>query len=109
LLTIVSAGYSITAYPWGATLGWTAGVLAVLTAYVRVLGGALGLKQDFCGPMSKPVRIAVLAAACLVAAAGPPLKWGDPVMAAALLLIAVGSLATALRRTVRIVRQLEAR
>src|SRR5205085_6993199 len=37
-LIIVPAGYAI-ALPW---LGWLAGLLAVMTAYVRVLGGSMG-------------------------------------------------------------------
>jgi hypothetical protein len=41
-------------------------VAAVLTAYVRVLGGSIGLEEHFCGPMAKPHRMAVLTAACLL-------------------------------------------
>ena len=37
--------------PW---LGWLGALLAALTAYIRTLGGALGLAQDFRGPMAKP-------------------------------------------------------
>jgi hypothetical protein len=33
-------------------LGWLAALLACGTAYVRVLGGALGAAQDFCGPQA---------------------------------------------------------
>jgi phosphatidylglycerophosphate synthase len=41
-LFLVPLGYA-SGYPW---LGWLAALLAVLTAYIRVLGGALGLPQD---------------------------------------------------------------
>ncbi|HVT33561.1 MAG TPA: CDP-alcohol phosphatidyltransferase family protein, partial [Rhodanobacteraceae bacterium] len=44
-------------------LGWLAALLAALTAYVRSTGGALGLPQDFRGPMAKPHRMAMLTAA----------------------------------------------
>src|SRR4029079_4173288 len=60
-LIIVSAGYAAGC----AALGWAAGLLAVMTAYVRVLGGARGVPQDFRGPMAKPHRMAVLTIAAI--------------------------------------------
>ena len=66
-ILLVAAGY---AAPWpifGPALGWSAALLAIITAYVRVLGGSSGLTQDFCGPMAKPHRMAVLTAACVFA------------------------------------------
>jgi len=44
-LLLVPLGYAA-GYPW---LGWLMALLAVLTAYVRVLGGGLGQPQDFGG------------------------------------------------------------
>ena len=41
---------------------------AAVTAYIRVLGGSLGLPQDFRGPMAKPHRMAVLTIACVLGA-----------------------------------------
>lgn len=41
-LPLVPLGYAA-GLPW---LGWLAALLAALTAYVRVFGGALGLAQD---------------------------------------------------------------
>ncbi|HEX5122546.1 MAG TPA: CDP-alcohol phosphatidyltransferase family protein, partial [Rhodanobacteraceae bacterium] len=64
-LFLVALGYAC-GVPW---LGWLAALLAALTAYVRATGGALGLPQDFRGPMAKPHRMAVLTVACLVGAA----------------------------------------
>jgi hypothetical protein len=49
--------------PW---LGWLTALLAVLTAYIRVFGGALGFAQDFRGPMAKQQRMAVFTAGCLL-------------------------------------------
>jgi phosphatidylglycerophosphate synthase len=49
-LFIVAAGYCA---DWP-SLGWCGALLAALTAYIRVLGGSLGLAQDFRGPMAKP-------------------------------------------------------
>lgn len=108
LLILAPMGYATLA-PWGGELGWAAGALAVFTAYVRLLGGALGLTQDYAGPMAKQQRMAIATIAC-AAAIGESYwhahRWA---LTAALVLIAAGSLVTVLRRTVRILRQLEAR
>jgi phosphatidylglycerophosphate synthase len=87
-------------------LGWAAAAFAVLTAYVRELGRANGLSADFCGPMAKPQRMAVLTGAAVLAVAEP--LWGGQggLLRAALWLVCLGSLATALRRAVRQVRAL---
>ena len=94
----------------GWLLGWIAALAAVLTAYVRLLGGSLRLAQDFCGPMAKAQRMALLTVACLgsavEAAVGPPRGY---VIAAALALIAVGSLATCGRRLRRMAAAISSR
>ena len=103
VLILAAAGY---AAPWPSfapELGWTASVVALLTAYVRVLGGACGLAQDFAGPMAKPHRMAVMTAACLAALLDPR------ALPAALVIVIAGSLLTAALRLSRIVRRLEAR
>jgi phosphatidylglycerophosphate synthase len=41
-------------------LGVIASLLAVMTAYIRLLGGSLSLKQTFVGPMAKQHRMFVL-------------------------------------------------
>jgi phosphatidylglycerophosphate synthase len=88
-------------------LGWAAAAFAVLTAYVRALGRANGLPADFSGPMAKPQRMAVLTGAAVLAVAEP--LWGGQggLLRAALWLVCLGSLATALRRAVRLVRALK--
>lgn len=109
LFILVPPGYSIPELSWGRELGWVAGSLAVLTAYVRVLGGSTGLHQSFIGPMAKPHRMAVMTVACVLATVEPVLGWNGRVMTLALGIIAVGSLITLIRRTWRIVDELEAR
>ena len=99
LFLIVPAGYAA-GLP---ELGWCAGALAVFTAYVRTLGGALGLQQDFVGPMAKQQRMAILTVASIAAI------WEPRTLTAALAVIAAGSLVTVFRRTARILRLLEAR
>jgi phosphatidylglycerophosphate synthase len=111
LLFLVGAGYGAA---WagahgGMALGWLAGALAVLTAYVRELGRGLGLPADFCGPGAKPHRMAVLTATA-VAAAGEPL-WGGhgQVLTAGLALIALLAAVTIIRRARRLAKALSLR
>ena len=109
VLVIVAAGYAI-AWDWGGLLGWAAAAAALLTAYVRVLGGALGAPQHFFGPMAKPHRMAALTAACLlslVELAASDLE--GRILAVALGVILVGSLATFTRRLRLIAAELNAR
>jgi len=92
--------------PW---LGWLAALLAALTAYVRATGGALGLAQDFRGPMAKPHRMAVLTVGCLVGAA--EIEWNGTrwTLLAAAVVIAAGSALTCVARALAIARTLRGR
>lgn len=97
LLGLVPAGYAISWVGWGSELGWAAGVLAVLTAYVRLLGGSLGQEQRFTGPMSKPHRMFVLTLACLASAIEVGIASSDfegVALALGLAVIVVGSAVT---------------
>jgi len=95
--------------PVGMTLGWTAALFAVFTAYLRVLGGSLGFAQDFCGPMAKQHRMFVLTVACLLGAAEVHFTDQRVVMVSFLGVIIVGAAVTAVRRLSRIGRQLQNR
>jgi hypothetical protein len=80
-------------------LGWTAALLAVLTAYVRALGGALGLRQSFAGPMAKPQRMLTMVAAVLLSIPETLVAgYAGRALVAALAVIATGSAVTAIRR-----------
>jgi len=94
-LFIVAAGYQ-TGLPW---LGWCGALLAMFTAYIRALGGALKLPQDFRGPMAKPHRMAVLTAACLLGAAESVLLQSHYALPLGLWIIAIGSLLTCMTRS----------
>jgi len=104
-LFLVALGYAC-GVPW---VGWLAALLAALTAYVRATGGALGLGQDFRGPMAKPHRMAVLTVACLVGAA--EMQWNGTRWAlfAAAAVIAAGSALTSVARARAIARALRGR
>lgn len=89
-------------------LGWVAAALAVLTAYVRTLGAANGVGNFFNGPMAKPIRMWVVAAACLLSL--PEVPLGLPrgvVLGIALGVVALGSLITVVVRLRCIARALE--
>jgi phosphatidylglycerophosphate synthase len=104
-LLLVALGYAAGA-GW---LGWLAALLAALTAYVRATGGALGLPQDFRGPMAKPHRMAVLTVACLVGAGEATWNGTRWTLLAAAVAIALGSALTCATRTRSISRALRVR
>jgi phosphatidylglycerophosphate synthase len=94
-------------------LGLGAALAAMFTAYVRVMGKAAGAKMDFCGPMAKQHRMALvtgLGLFCGIAPAAWNGAWtawaGVGLPAVALIVVIAGSIGTALRRLGRIVRQL---
>lgn len=100
-VAVTSGTYGI---DWGVLAGWSAAVLALLTAYVRTLGAAQGVKNFFNGPMAKPARMWVLVLACLgsILEVGLGITRGW-VLLVALVVIAVGSLLTVILRLRRIV------
>jgi phosphatidylglycerophosphate synthase len=100
VVLLAGAGYgAMTAgFSGGPALGWIAGLLAVLTAYVRELGRGLGFPADFSGPLAKPQRMALLTATCVVAAFEPLWRGRGEVMAVGLAVIGVGTLVTLVRR-----------
>ncbi len=90
-------------------LGWLAALLAALTAYIRTLGGALGLAQDFRGPMAKPQRMWLMAAACVLAPIETWLTGTYFTLPVAVVVIAAGSALTCVTRLRAISQLLHAR
>ena len=101
-LFIVALGYYVNL----PEVGWFGALAAAVTAYIRVLGGSLGLPQDFRGPMAKPHRMAVLTAACVLGAIEWWLRGSQWALIAATWIIAVGSFATCCTRASAIAQQL---
>jgi phosphatidylglycerophosphate synthase len=106
---LIGAGYAAKSLECGLTLGWTAAVLAVITAYVRTLGAAAGAGQCFFGPMAKQHRMAVMTLACVLAAIGVFMSVAVQVVVVGLGVVILGTLITIARRTRHIVLTLEAR
>jgi phosphatidylglycerophosphate synthase len=108
-LILVAAGYAIVRFDFAAALGWCAALLAVMTAYVRLLGGSLKLAQNFGGPMAKPHRMATMTVASIVDGLAGLAGYRDYALIAALGVIVTGCVVTVVRRTLRIAAELESR
>jgi phosphatidylglycerophosphate synthase len=108
-LVLAGAGYAFPAQTWTSQAGWAAAVLALITAYVRTLGAAAGASQHFIGPMAKQQRMFITTLACLATAIGLASGKSIPFMSLALVLVAAGCLVTIVRRTGRIVEELESK
>ena len=111
VLLLIGAGYGAqdAGMAHAAAIGWIAAVLAVLTAYIRELGRALGFAADFSGPMAKPHRMAALTAACAVSAIEPVWGWRGQALAWTLAIIVLGAAITLVRRVRRLARSLAAK
>ena len=86
-------------------LGLAASLAAMATAYIRVLGRSMGQGSDFCGPMAKQQRMALVTAlgvACAVLPRSLTTLWPT----AALWVIVAGAAFTAARRLLRLSRAL---
>lgn len=103
-ILLVAASYA-SGIAW---LGWLAALLALMTAYVRVLGASLGQGHDFGGPMAKQHRMAALTLGAIGSwgVALADMNW--PVMQGILAIIIAGSVLTIIRRTLGIVSGLNA-
>lgn len=103
----VPAGYAILHTDWGVPFGWAAACAALMTAYTRVLGGAVGSPQFFQGPMGKPMRMAVLSIACLSTLLERLFYGSTWSLLTGLGIILVGSTLTVIGRLRLIIRNLE--
>lgn len=107
VLILVACGY-IGGALWMPMLGWTAAALALLTAYTRVLGAAIGAGEHFIGPMAKQHRMAIATIACLLSAVEAAAIWPQRAMATALFLVVIGCVLTVIRRLKLIASDLQA-
>lgn len=108
-LILIGAGYGARQHMFGVELGFIAAAMAIFTAYVRMLGGASGLKQSFIGPMAKQHRMFTLSLACFLSLLETRFFSAGTVLWVALMVINLGCLITIWRRTSRIARELESR
>ncbi len=93
---LIGLGYAVGGVP---ALGYLAALLAVFVAYVRAVGKAAGAPQDYCGPMAKPQRMALITITAVYLALSPtPWQYPYYVVNGLLAVIIVGCLFTAIRR-----------
>ena len=101
----IGLGYAAGSDP---TLGLLAALSAVFVAYVRAMARSIGAPNDFCGPMAKPQRMAIVTLLG-VWLAFAPLAWRLPwnEVRVALEIVCLGCAATAVRRLARAARYLK--
>lgn len=115
MATLIGLGFATMGNP---TLGAIVAALAVLVAYVRAAAKVAGAPQDYRGPMAKQQRMMVVVLVCLWMACVPRdwrLLSDRPIMGlgvsvpnVALLVIGLGCVLTAWRRTSRAASVLKA-
>ncbi len=103
---LLSAGYAANKGMLGIELGWAAALIAMSTAYIRVFGGSLGLKQDFRGPLAKQQRMFALTCACVLSAFSSSISWSQNILTVTLVVVCFGGLITCVRRLVKILDEL---
>jgi len=103
---LVGAGYAAGSM---AVWGWAAAAAALFTAYVRAMGKSAGAKNEFCGPMAKQHRMAIMTVVAVYLAVAP-LSWRPAfgLVPSALGVITAGALVTSVRRLARIAATLRA-
>ena len=102
---IITLGYAI-GIEW---LGWAGALMAMFTAYIRLLGGSLGLAQDFRGPMAKQHRMAVMSVACIAGAVEGLMFSTNYALVIAAWIIFLGSFITVFTRMSAIANALRAK
>ena len=87
---------------WAVDLGWLAAVVAILTAYIRVLGASLTGAHDYSGPMAKPQRMFFLTMGALCTILEDHFEPQRYFLSVVLIVIVLGSIVTCIRRLQKI-------
>ncbi len=106
-LILIAAGYAITPVNWAETVGWSAGLFAIFTAYVRTLSASIGAPINFQGPMAKQHRMALMTVACILSVFEGFVWQQGYILLAALMMVVVGCVITICRRTISAYQYLE--
>jgi phosphatidylglycerophosphate synthase len=109
IFILVGAGFSVKGHPWATHIGWLAASMAVMTAYIRVLGRSVGARSYFTGPMAKNGRFWTIVLASLLETLSRFFTFGFSIIYYSLWIIAVGSAITCLHRLRLIVNEIGAR
>lgn len=103
ILIIMGAAFAVTYMPYAFHIAWFASVFAVMTAYVRLLGSSVGTPSYFMGPMAKPHRMFALTLGSLLECGALYFGSDYSPLYIALIIVAVGSFFTTLRRLIKII------
>ena len=88
-------------------MGWLASILAIMTAYIRVLGASMQQGHDFGGPTAKQHRMFILNLGIIAAIIEKSLThFVTYSMAFALFFICIGSFLTVIARMLRLAKKL---
>lgn len=100
IFILLGASLAVIQFPWAIYLGFVVCILAILTAYVRLLGGSMNIVQTFKGPMAKQHRMAVLTVAVFVDIAISTFvpNLDGTVIYVSLWVIAIGAFVTCINR-----------
>ena len=96
---LIAMGFAYTYNPYCEALGWTAALLAIMTAYTRVLTSSIGAPVNFCGPMAKQHRMALVTGACLLSCFETFFAPNGLIFFVVLIIVNIGSAITVFRRT----------
>lgn len=100
---LVGLGYAVGGH---VALGYSAALLAMLTAYIRAVGKVAGAHQEFCGPMAKPHRMFLVTLLALWSGLAPAAWQPAGGVTSILVLVVLGSALTCVRRVQKIVARL---
>lgn len=93
-MIFVAIGYGLSSYfSYAPSLAWCTAFMAVMTAYIRLLGGSVGLPQKFLGPMAKQHRMALLTGGSIISVS-LSLSWSIILFITILWIIMLGSAIT---------------
>lgn len=95
-LLIIPAGY--VAGGWGIELGWSAALLAVMTAYFRWIGAYKTGEHFFDGPMAKQHRMALLTLTAAIGIVTIHIGYYNYVFLISLIVMNIGLIITLIRR-----------
>ena len=99
-LVLIGFSFVLKNSKWGVELSYLAALVSVMTAYIRILGSSLGVKDLFLGPMAKQHRMALITACCLIG-----IFW-QGIFYPMIFILNIGLMITCVRRVQKINRAL---
>lgn len=106
-IIFICIGYSLSLVTWGAQLGFFAALIAMMTAYVRVLGSSMGAGSCFKGPMAKQHRMAITTFALVLTPIEFIILEENYLLFLTLIIIGIGTVITVCNRVLNIYNTLE--